>query len=190
MTVKRSKTSEVSKRLSVALKGMEGKSLKVGWVKGKIYPDSKSGMTTAQVAAIAESGSPKNNIPPRPILRPTIIREESKWKRIVTAESKKVLEGGKTAEEALDTLGLFAAGDVRDTITKIMSPPLQRSTVAARERKLSGRIKVPKGDPNAKFIRGQRKAQIKKNLASDTLWKPLVETGILLGSVTHSVEKK
>lgn len=177
MSVKRVRGKDAN-RLDIALKDIGNNILKVGWVSGKQYPNSS--MTTAQVAAVSEFGSPKNNIPPRPIIRPTIIREKNNWQTIALHESKKILNGQSSSQATLELLGNIAAGDMRKTITRIHEPPLKRETVLARERTYSGKRKT----------RGARSQQIKQRLESSTLWKPLVFTKNLLNSCTFSVESK
>ena len=164
--------------LTLALNQVSSEKLKVGWVTAKLYPDSK--MTTAQVAAIAESGSARNNIPARPIIRPTIIREKNTWIKIVENEAKSVIKGNQSTVGLLNILGAVASGDMRKTITQIMTPPLKIATVKARERTYAGRRKTKTG----------RKNQIKQRLESTTLHKPLVFTKNLLNSLTYSVEER
>lgn len=153
-----------SKLLHQALDSIKGKVAKVGWVAEKKYPDSE--MTTAAVAQIAEFGSPSRNIPARPIMRPTIRKRQNIWKRIAQAELKKVLAGQQTGEGVFETVGLQAAGDLRQRITEIIDPPLSPKTVAARKRQMAN-----------KKVTGN-------------LTKPLVFTKNLLNSLTNTVENE
>ncbi len=154
-----------------ALKHIQDFELKVGWVARKKYPDSE--MTTAGVGLIAEEGSLKRNIPPRPIMRPTIKEQTPKWKKIVEIEIKKILDGKQTNEGALNILGLRVAADFRRKITEITDPPLKESTVKGRVHQLNQ----------------TRKRKLKYANVTDSFRKPLVFTKIFLSSLTHSVEK-
>jgi hypothetical protein len=165
-----------AKHLEKALKELERHSLKVGWVSGKQYPDSR--MTTAQVAAVSEFGAPAKNIPPRPIIRPTIIKERNKWGKITTQESKNVISGKTTVKNLYEVLGNFASGDIRKMITTIKAPPLKPATIRARERTYT-----------RKSDKAERRAQIAQRMQSTTLAKPLVFTKALLNSCTYEVSK-
>jgi len=165
-----------AKRLQSALNYLDRYTLKVGWVQNKQYPDST--MTTAEVASISEFGSTKRNIPPRPIIRPTIIKERNKWRKITYQESKNVISGISTVKNLYQILGNFASGDIRKMITTIESPPLEPATIRARERTYT-----------RKSDKAERRAQIAQRLQSTTLGKPLVFTKVLLNSCTYEVSK-
>ena len=165
-----------AKHLEKALKELERHSLKVGWVAGKQYPGTR--MTTAQVAAISEFGAPAKNIPPRPIIRPTIIKDRNKWSKITTQESKNVISGKSTVKNLYEVLGNFASGDIRKMITTIKTPPLKPATIRARERTYT-----------RKSNKAERQAQIAQRMQSTTLAKPLVFTKVLLNSCTYEVSK-
>jgi hypothetical protein len=169
----------------LALESLKGKILKVGWVTEKFYPPKKrvtyennkkvvtlkpSNFTTAAVGYIAEFGSLKRNIPPRPIMTPTNKEQKGNWKKIIENEVKKIFKEEQTVEGALETFGLRVAGDYRAKITSIQEPPLKESTVKARmrERNLGRKNKITQ--------------------ATATFRKPLVFDGIFLNSLTHSVE--
>lgn len=155
-------TGEGSKKLEIALKNLSGSIAKAGWVTNKQYDESQ--MTTAGAAYISEYGSPAQNIPSRPHGRPTIAENQAKWAKIAEAESKRILNGQQTSEGAMEILGLQAAGDWRETITKLLDPPLSPRTIAAR----------------------LRKRKDKKSVGA--LDKPLIDTGIMLNSLTNVVE--
>lgn len=186
MPVKRVKNSSVANRINIALRDMENKNLKVGWVRGKYYadvtyPDGKkrpSDMTTAQVAYEAEHGVPSRNQPPRPIIRPTMIQEQNTWARIALNESKKVIRGQVSASGALDRFGAVASGDIRKTISRLQSPPLAEATKRARA--------IRKG--NLRKTEAARDRQIKQRMNNTTFVKPLVETKTFLNSCTWAVE--
>ena len=157
-------TGDGSKKLESALKNIQGIAGKAGWVKEKHYENSD--MTTAGAAALAESGSPTRNIPARPHAKPTIEENQNTWTRIAENESKKVLDGKQTGEGLMEVLTLKVAGDWRETITKIWSPPLSPKTIANRLR-------------------------MKKNKKTvGNLNKPLIDTTQMIESLTNTVERE
>lgn len=135
--------------------GLEGIQTKVGWFEGNKYPD---GTPVAYVAAVQEFGYAEGNIPPRPYFRPTIEAEQKKWATIIGDGARKVIKGSMTPHQALDRVGLVAAGDVRAAIAAVTTPALAPSTLAARK------------------ARGNGSA------------KPLVDTRVMLPTLTHVTE--
>lgn len=160
--VKRVKT-DAGKRLDVALKNLSGKVAKVGWFENSKYPEAPF-VPVAYVATIHEYGYPAKNIPARPFMRPTITAQSSAWKEVAKQGSLDVLNGHKTIYNVMETLGLKAAGDIRKTISRIQSPPLKPATIAARLAKRAD----------------------KQTLG--LLTKPLIDTGIMYGTLTNSVD--
>lgn len=129
----------------------------VGWHDTAKYPD---GTQVAVAAVSAEYGNVKMNVPPRPIVRPTIEQQSAEWSRQAALGIKAVAMGTRTAEQVITALGELAAGDVRHTITKVTSPELAESTKKRRER---------------------------MGYKPD---KPLVRSGLMLSTCTSEVEKK
>lgn len=126
--------------------------MKSGWFEDAVYPD---GTKAAMVAAVNEYGT--EDIPARPIIRPTIEREKGNWKKIIADGSRRILNG--ELDSFKEGFGLQVQGDIQATIAQIQEPALAESTVKARQRKLAD------GD------------------TVGSLDKPLVETGYLLSSV-------
>lgn len=153
--------NERAKALTVAMRQLDaGLQCRVGFFDTAKYPN---GMPVAAVAAVHEFGYSPGGIPARPFFRPTIAEQSPEWTRQFGRAAKAIANGKITAANALEQLGALAAGDVRKTIAGITSPPLKESTIAARRRRYA--------KPGGK------------------LDKPLVDTGILFGSVTHLVTK-
>lgn len=152
-----------AERLRVLLEGVSDKVGKVGVFETSKYED---GTPVAYVAVIQEHGSPAQGIPPRPFMRTTIAEKTPEWQELARRSARAMLKGDMTGEQALELIGLKAAGDIRKTISKITSPPLKDATIAAR---LSARAD---------------KQTVGK------LTKPLVDTGTLLNSITNTVEAK
>lgn len=159
MTIKRA--GNLNERMKILLDNAQKMSVQVGWVERKQYPDSS--MTTAQAAYINELGSPADNIPPRPFMRPTFSKRKNYWKSIMENEAKKMIRGKSSVEKALEIVGLQAAGDIREAITNIWSPSLSIKTIRARLARRANKQRV------------------------GNLTKPLVDTGYMLGSLTHKV---
>ena len=147
--------------LDVALKNLEAKQVRAGWLESAKYPD---GTPVAYVAAIQELGSPSNNIPPRPFMRPTVIREKEVWKKMLASGSRSILAGKSTITEVLEQVGGYAAAQIAKSITLVFEPPLKKKTIQARLKRR------------------------KDKTITATLTKPLVDTGIMLRTVDHVVE--
>jgi hypothetical protein len=149
-----------AKALAVAVKGLNGAQAKVGWFPSAKYED---GTPVALVAVVQEFGSPTKGIPPRPFMRTTAAEKKAEWSRDAHVLSKADVNGQLQPGAVLDGLAQKAEGDVRQTISKVLSPPLSERTIQARKRRHS------------------------KGKASS---KPLVDTGIMLNTLTSQVGKK
>lgn len=165
-----SKFANVLKKKIADFQAVKGKVARIGVIKQQHYSD---GMPVAYVAAIHEYGSPENHIPARPFFRPTISEKKEEWGKTMAG----LLKQGKKAERALKLVGSAAAADVKIAISELDSPPLAQSTKIARNRRAhkpyitkSGRLRKPK--PKLISI------------------KPLVDTGLLLESITSDVVDK
>lgn len=120
------------------------------------------GTPVAYVAAIQELGY--GPIPPRPFMRPAESGNKAKWQQNFASLMRAVINGQMSAISAMEQLGMVAAGDVRKAIRAVTAPPLKASTIAARQRRKKG----------------------KKSVST----KPLVDTGLMLQSVTSVVVEK
>jgi len=99
----------------------------------------------------------------RPFMRPTVEEQRLAWRESLLIGNKAVITGKIDVTNMLQQFGMLAAGDVRKTISQIMDPPLAPATIAARQR----RRKTP-----------------------GVSTKPLVDTGLLIQSVTSDVVDK
>lgn len=147
-------------KLTAFAKTFNSTELKVGWFSTTRYED---GTPVAHVAMIHEFGAPKVNIPPRPFMRPTVAREENNWRRFIAQEAPKILDGQETVERMFEALGLNISGQIGKSISAVTAPPLKEATIKAKLAKLANTKTVGKVD------------------------KPLVETGIMLDTVTYTV---
>ena len=134
---------------------------KVGWFESARYED---GTPVAMVAAIHEFGAPGAGIPPRPFMRPTIAAEQDNWRALAKQGAMAILKGTHTTAQVMEGIGLQAAGDIARTISQVMEPPLKPATVAAKRRK-----RANKG-------------------VTGNLSKPLVDSGLMISTVTNTVE--
>lgn len=150
-------------QLRVAVQGLGNTTGKVGWFETAKYPD---GTPVAYVASIHEFGYAAGSIPPRPSMRPTIAAQSKEWALSFGKGATAAAKGNYTAAQVMDAVGLMAAGDVAKTISKITQPPLKPATVAARRRRYA--------DQNT----------------TGNLTKPLVDTALMVTSITHLTESK
>lgn len=150
------KTSPEGARFAVLAKELEGVETKVGWFETNKYPD---GTPVAYVASIQEFGYAEGGIPPRPFFRPTIVAQSNAWANGIGQAARRVIAGSMTPFQAMDALGLAAAGDVRKAIADLTSPTLSKRTLAARKK------------------RGNNST------------KPLVDTRVLMPTLTHQTEQ-
>jgi hypothetical protein len=159
------------KALEVALKTLDSKVAKVGWFKGAKYSD---GTQVAYIATIQEYGYSPKNIPPRPFMRPTVVKYKNTWHRIAELESKMIVQGKSTPYKMMEALGQNAAGNVRKTITQLYTPSLAFSTIQARL--------------SRKGLGGKGRPYTRKEIGN--LYKPLVDTGHMLATLISVVENK
>lgn len=148
-------------QLREILKQVEKATLAVGFPQAAQY---QNGAQVAMIAAQNEFGNASNGIPPRPFMRMTIAREQNNIKQFMEKGSKAVLQGRFTIIQIYDQIGLKVAGEIRRTISELTSPALAPSTIRARQAKYAS---------NQSTVGG--------------LTKPLVETGLMINSVSHEV---
>jgi len=157
-------TTSADRALQVAIKELSNNKVgRVGWFENSRYPD-KDATQVAFVAAQNEYGNPNKNIPARPFMRPTIAAQQNTWKKVAEQGARNILKGNQTSGDALEMLGLKAAGDIRKTISKILTPPLAPSTIQARLARYADKQTV------------------------GSLTKPLIDTGLMFATLTNTVE--
>lgn len=139
-----------------------GKFVKSGFLKTATYADGKP---VAMIAAIQNYGAPGVGIPPRPFFSNMIKDKSSGWG---VAVAKNLKAANYDADKALDRVGEGIDGQLRQSIKDTNDPPLAPSTL--RKRGYTGKAFDPKD-------------------ASTFGAKPLVDSGIMLGSVDHEVIK-
>lgn len=146
-------------RLTRMISGVSGAAeVRVGFLENSSYPD---GTPTAMVAAIQEFGAPSAGIPPRPYFRTMVAAKREEWG---PATGKLLVANGYDARRTLDLAGSAIAGQLRESIIALDSPPLSPATIARKSRGGVGAVHGVMGPE-----------------------KPLVDTGHMLASVDHEV---
>jgi hypothetical protein len=170
--------------LIAKLKELEGIETRVGWFPSAKYDES--GTPVAYVAAIQEHGH--GPIPPRPFFRPTILAEENNWRQYAAQGARSVLKGSLTAHDVMDGLGERAQEDVKETINQITSPKLSPITLELRAMKYKNPGLKVTGTLVGEVARKVR--QPGYTLASGTPDKPLVDSKLMITTLTHTTETK
>ncbi|EMA1800166.1 hypothetical protein SD377_000769 [Cronobacter turicensis] len=152
--------ADSAKSILDALKTLANKDVLVGIPESKDERDDGD-IGNAAIGYINENGSPAQNIPPRPHLKPGVKSVEQDFMPHLKAAAQKALEGNEEgAVTSLDRAGTVAANGVKRYITITGFTPLADATIANRLR------------------RGR------------TGNKPLIDTGEYRRSITHVVRDK
>jgi len=159
------KDAGLSTALRKVIDEVKAHKLAVGWGENQRYPDTN--IPIAGIAAQNEFGNTKNNIPPRPFMRPAMRENGNKWVKTLSKLVSNAMSGGGQIVDAFETTGLMVAADVRKAIKAVTSPALKTATVKAR-------------------LRGKKQGKS----VSLTIAKPLVDSGVMLNSVTSEVQTK
>lgn len=152
------KTQLKIKLASNSARNVKDARVRVGWFEESKYDDNTP---IALVAYFQEYGT-KRGIPQRPFMRPAELKNKAKWEQIALQEIRKCIETGRPLTQAMTVLGLAVKRDIVHEITTLTEPPLKESTVKARIRRLA-------------------KSTTRK--PSDTISKPLVDTGMMLAAL-------
>lgn len=118
-----------------ALKTLANKDVLVGIPESKDERDDGD-IGNAAIGYINENGSPAQNIPPRPHLKPGVKSVEQDFMPHLKAAAQKALEGNaEGAVTSLDRAGTVAANGVKRYITITGFTPLADATIANRLRR-------------------------------------------------------
>lgn len=118
-----------------ALKTLANKDVLVGIPESKDERDDGD-IGNAAIGYINENGSPAQNIPPRPHLKPGVKSVEQDFMPHLKAAAQKALEGNaEGAVMSLDRAGTVAANGVKRYITITGFTPLADATIANRLRR-------------------------------------------------------
>jgi hypothetical protein len=100
-----------------------GKTVRIGFLENARYPDGKS---VAMIAAINEWGAPSRGQPPRPAFRNMIAAKKNEWPKAI---GDLLVANNFDADKTLAMTGEAIAGQLRQSITEITSPPLKPATI-------------------------------------------------------------
>ena len=117
-------------KLDAALRGLAEKvavpaTVRIGFLENAKYPD---GTPVAMIAAINEYGRPPLQ-PPRPFFRRMISKYSGEWPEAIGNLLK---ANDLDAVKTLDQAGAAIAGQLRQSIVDLVSPPLAPSTIAKK----------------------------------------------------------
>lgn len=139
--------------LNAAAANLQNLQLKAGFMEGATYPD---GTPVPMVAAVNEYGDPARNQPPRSFFRNAIAEHEAEWHDDIG----RGIADGRPVDEVLNAVGEVIVGDIVQSISTLMDPPLSPRTIQAR-----------------------RDRKVLRNMST----KPLVDTKVMIRAVTHEV---
>lgn len=162
VTIKKS----IDKTIEQAISALKNKSVNIGWFPSARYTD---GTPVAYVATIQEFGYASGGIPPRPFMRPTVIRCKNQWKQLARGYASEIIHGKRTVDGALTVLGSTIQGQIQQSISLVREPVLKRSTIEAR------------------IARSRNYRRSTKSQALG-LTKPLVDTGVMRATVSYEIE--
>lgn len=157
--------------LRAAAKALDGAQSKVGWFASAQY---EGGQPVAGVAHVQEFGSPKQGIPARPFFRTTAAEKRNEWAQTAADVARAAALGKIPAGRVMEAVAMASAGHVAATISKLTTPPLSPSTVAARKRRLADKGKSLKGAKGGAGVAG--------------IVKPLVDSGILINTLAYEFQ--
>ena len=151
----------------------------VGFLADATYPD---GTPVAMVAAIQEFGAPSRGIPPRPFFRTMIANKSPEWPKAV---GDLLVANKYDGKKTLGQVGAAIDAQLKESIIATNEPALSPVTVMLRGMRSQKRYQGMKfGAKMAEAI--QRVADGKTNYGASA--KPLVDTGVLLRSVSYLVK--
>ncbi|MEZ2410543.1 hypothetical protein AB6806_27480 [Bosea sp. RCC_152_1] len=159
MTVKVTKDGVPA--LLKAIKDLTSKEVLVGIPDTAAGRDDEDAISNAEIGYLMETGSPTQNIPPRPHLVPGVESARDKIEKRMKTGAQAALSGKSSdADATLTAVGIVAENAVKARITEGPFAPLSPVTIA--KRKAKGR----------------------------TGTKPLIDTGQYRRAITHVVRKK
>lgn len=155
-------------------------------------------INNATLAFIHDNGSPANNIPARPFMRPGIKRARDKIARQFKRAANAALNGDKGLVEAgFSGAGLVAQNSIKNEIDIGDFVPLKPETV--RRRMHQRMTKSMRQSERDYLLRVSRRAQEKgadldvedyKQIQSETGIKPLINTGSMRNSINYVIRRK
>lgn len=132
------------------------------------HPESDSGLSMLEIAAIHEFGSPSAHIPKRSFIRGAFDHDPAGTKAMMVKVAQAILRGKITPDTALELLGQWGVAKVQKFLADFPAnrlEPLFYGTILKRLRKRSARGGAGRGD------------------------KPLIDTGRLRQSVNYEIKR-
>jgi len=90
-------------------------------------------ITMAQLAAVHEHGSPKNNIPSRPFMKQAHDSNKGRLAKSKFNLLRSIYAGALSARQALDKLGIIHEGQVKRQFVAGSFKPLKPATIARKK---------------------------------------------------------
>lgn len=174
--------------LKIKINNIGDEKLYVGFPESAKYDDDTP---VAGIAAVQEFGSTKRGIPPRPFMRPTVEKYESEWVNFIESGVEDAVIGNGNFSDKLEMLGLLVSGQIKKTISEVYDPPLSNITLALRKlRSLEVEITGSVVGSVAKAIKKGETKVGQLGDHSEVSTKPLVDTGIMISSVSSEVKSQ
>jgi hypothetical protein len=134
----RQSSDKVWRKLRSTLKQAQGMSVNVGII-GQDASEAHAGteLTNAEIGFLHEYGVPSINLPERSWLRSTFTVRRAELVQLQAAAARGLLAQRYTVAHALGLIGSWAAGAVREQITKygpFLFVPLKPATIARKGR--------------------------------------------------------
>lgn len=152
----------------------------------------EDGVTNAMLGYVHEYGSPEQNIPARPFLRPAADQIRDKVIAMFRDAAKAVMDGkADAAHKALTAAGQMGASKAKEIMTSgegfsPLTPGALRSRVA---RAMKGKGLMRRTDNEKKWDKA-RAALLKKGRFTLEGASPLIDTGQLRNSITFVIREK
>ena len=102
----------------------------IGGVRAR--PKPREPLDVARLAIIHEFGSPKNNLPARPVMRQTNQRHARELQPILAGMLRRIYAGRILPSKALAQLGVFWEGKIKQTFRDGVFAPLRPATIARK----------------------------------------------------------
>ena len=118
--------------------------------------------------------------PPRPFFRTMVANDSPKWPEMMASKLRRTHMDGK---QTLREMGEHIDGELKESITKLESPPLSKTTLRLRLKFGNHPEKIRARD----VVQAQREVAAGAPVASGTEEKPLIWTGMMRKSTEYQV---
>jgi hypothetical protein len=152
--------------------------LRVGFLENSNEPD---GTSSALVAAINEFGAPRAGIPPRPFFRTMVAAKSPEWPAAI---GDLLVDNNYDVEKTLEITGVQVAGQLKDSISAVMSPPLSPVTLMLRKMRSQDQTLVV----NRTVVEEARRRVAAGESYAGVSTKPLIDSGTLQQNVGYEVK--